>query len=514
MMEVGLRLDELALELGVHNRSIAKELKRTGIQISSYRDILGEQMVQKMRLRFAAQPEPTPAPPPEVTVDVSEPTLEEPAPARAINLPDDPASIVDALANQTAPRVPAVAKPTAPTILLQGDGFDYSKLLTELKDSKRNDRPAIIDIKNIPRQWPNWIVPISSLIQHFRAQGVRVSVINESSGIQKTNLRNPIEATEANLDLHGVQNIVWVYFDETEAHVLTKALMALIQRCVDLGEGVQQSLNFCLYEILDNVFQHSKAGCGYLMANLVSQESRLSLTIVDTGIGVYNSFRPSKYHPASHFDALTLAIQEGITSTGDRRGNGLFALQRTVQQNQGRLELRSGYGNLLIDVHGANGKDRLSKPVIDDEHHGLVVDWQIDLKHQVSLDEALSMTMVNEQLEVFENDNGAHVVKISNHDAGTGSRRAAEELRHYIKNILSLGAGRLVLDFDGVEVVSASFADEVIGKLVEELGPIAFFNRYSIVGTTRSIQGLLDRAMRLRLSTDAPEAITRSRPRK
>ena len=329
--------------------------------------------------------------------------------------------------------------------------------------------------------------------------------------------RNPVEAIQANIDYHGVADRVWAYFDEKQAAVLTKGIMARIQRSVDLGEGVQHSLNFCLYELLDNVFQHSHAECGYLMINLVNQGSRLSVTLADTGIGVFNSFRASKYHPPSHFDALTLAIQEGITSTGDKRGNGLFALQRTVQQNQGRLELRSGLGNLLIDNGRVTGRDQQHRPVIDPERHGLIVDWQIDLHHPVSLDEALGMKTVNDQLEAYENDGGEHVIKISDHDAGTGSRRAAEELRHYLINILNLGAQKLVLDFESVEVVSASFADEVIGKLAEDFGPLGFFQRFGIINAAPLIHQLLDRAMRLRLSTDAPEAITRqasSQPRR
>jgi len=67
-------------------------------------------------------------------------------------------------------------------------------------------------------------------------------------------------------------------------------------------------------------------------------------------------------------------------------------------------------------------------------------------------------------------------------------------------NYLSEGAPSLLLDFDGVDMVSSSFADETIGKLAEKFGPVGFFQRFRLVNMSPTVQGLLDRAIGLRLS--------------
>jgi hypothetical protein len=83
---------------------------------------------------------------------------------------------------------------------------------------------------------------------------------------------------------------------------------------------------------------------------------------------------------------------------------------------------------------------------------------------------------------------------------GTGSRKAATELRTWLINILNEGTPVLYLDFDGVNVVSSSFADETIGKLVETFGPIEFARRIRLVHMTETIERLLDRAISIRLA--------------
>ena len=366
-----------------------------------------------------------------------------------------------------------------------------------------------LDLGTVESAWPNGCVPAAAAIQQYKEIGLEINVNSESSRIKSTSLRNPIQATRENLASRRLMNTVWVYFDETEASSLTNALVAEMQKTVELEDGVLEALNFCLYEILDNVFQHSRSNSGFLMATLTGRATRLALAIADTGIGVYNSFQGSEYNPPSHFDALTPAIQAGVTSTGDKRGNGLFALSGTAEKNRGRLVLHSGFGELSVIGDRVTGRDRRGMPTIGPEHYGLFIDWQLDLKQPVSLADILGMPPVNHQLEALETPSGQYAVRIADHETGTGSRKAAEQLRLYLLNLLHQGAGSLVLDFDGVIVVSASFADEVIGKLAEQFGPIGFWRKFQLVNMTTTIESLLDRAIRLRVSIEPPVPIER-----
>jgi len=50
---------------------------------------------------------------------------------------------------------------------------------------------------------------------------------------------------------------------------------------------------------------------------------------------------------------------------------------------------------------------------------------------------------------------------------------------------------RIVLDFSCVEMISSSFADELIAKLAEELGKRAFFQRYELRAMNPTVDAIV-----------------------
>lgn len=366
----------------------------------------------------------------------------------------------------------------------------------------------ILDCSTTSHVFPNGCVPAAAVIQDFRAIGLDVTFDGEASYVRTASLRNPLEASQHNLLHQDVFSRVWVYFDPEQASALARRVVLALEKRVDCEEGVLDALNICLYEALDNVFEHSQAKSGYFMAQIHKQNAQLTVCIVDAGIGARKSFRGSKYRPASDFDALTLAIQSGVSRTGDKRGNGLHFLHETAQQNGGRLVLKSGAGNLRLENGNAQG-DNDCQGLFGAGQAGFIIDWQMELATAVSLKSALGFPMPNLEFESRQDDFGQVVVSIGDHEAGTGSRTAAAQLRVYLSNQLKQGATSVLLDFEGVSVVSASFADEVIGKLAEELGPLRFFQRFQLRNMTPLVEGLLDRAIKLRLSTEPPAPIAR-----
>ncbi len=152
---------------------------------------------------------------------------------------------------------------------------------------------------------------------------------------------------------------------------------------------------------------------------------------------------------------------------------------------------------MRIDGNRVSGdSDRL---VIGPDNHGTTVDFQLATKNAVSLARALNYDHQNLFLESLETSEGEHAVVIRQQAGGAGSRAAARELRTFILNILNEGAPHVVLDFTGQAVVSSSFADEVIGKLVLEMGFISFNNRVRLRNMTPTVATLLDRAIALRI---------------
>jgi hypothetical protein len=496
------RVHELARELGVSSKEILQQLSELGEFVKSASSRVEAPVARRLREIYRQGTV-------EVQLEIGETSTHR---RRVRARPRQPAPSEGSVDETRVSAIPdAVPRVVMHRIEQMAHWHDVEEVISACRKAVRESLPLVLDVSQTEAVFPNGCVPIAAVVEHYKQAGLSVSLKGESGRVLTSSFRNPIEATVDNLAARPLMNKVWVYLDEDQVGPLTNALIHLLQKTVEMEDGVQDALNFCLYEVLDNVFQHSGSRSGFFMANVAPRSKRLSLAIADTGIGVFNSFKPSKYNPPSHFDALTLAIQSGVTSTGDKRGNGLYALKGTVERNRGRLILRSGPGHLAIVGDKVTGNDRISSPVIDRVNQGFFLDWQLQLDTPVSLDDVLGMGRANFPLENLENDDGEHVIFIADHEAGTGTRKAAEQLRLFLVNSLHLGAPYLVLDFTGVTVVSASFADEVIGKLADEYGMIRFPHHFRLRSMNQTIANLLDRAIRLRVSTEPPTAIERER---
>jgi hypothetical protein len=314
-------------------------------------------------------------------------------------------------------------------------------------------------------------------------------------------IRNPLEVTPDNILLNDAPSRLWIYYDHRQTSLLTNAFLDAIRRRVECTDGVLDALDWCLHETLDNVPQHANTDAGFAMLQIHPRAKRLAVGIADTGIGIRRSLSTSvNYKPRSAFDAITMAIREGVTRDKQtNQGNGLFGLERIIEQNGGRLVIRSDRGEMVLQgdrVSGGNGK-----LVLDAQRPGTFIDFQLDVSKPVSLTEALNYQHANLYLESFENDTGEHVVEIRKYAGGAGTRRAAAELRVFLLNLLNEGAPCLTLDFTGQTVVSSSFADEVIGRLVKQLGFVGFNAKFRLVNMSPTVAGLIDRAITQRMAT-------------
>lgn len=86
---------------------------------------------------------------------------------------------------------------------------------------------------------------------------------------------------------------------------------------------------------------------------------------------------------------------------------------------------------------------------------------------------------------------------------GFGSRVAGRALRTKLSNLLRAEDEAIVnLDSRGVPLVSSSFADEVMGKLFVELGPLRFARRVRSRNIEPIVGELIDRAITQRVGQE------------
>ena len=122
----------------------------------------------------------------------------------------------------------------------------------------------------------------------------------------------------------------------------------------------------------------------------------------------------------------------------------------------------------------------------------------------MSLDRALvfrgkQYKLTNIHFEEMEDENGYIYYKIREHAEGTGTRDSAIRVKNEIHNILTEEQKPIILDFEGITVISSSFADELLAKLFLDFGLFQFNNLIKIKSMDESLQNILHRSVLQRI---------------
>ena len=214
--------------------------------------------------------------------------------------------------------------------------------------------------------------------------------------------------------------------------------------------------------------------------------------VADAGIGIPNSLRSVENKEWSDELALEQSIKEGVTRDPKfGQGNGLFGTYQIAAISGGTFHINAGTAHLVVTRKG-------EVQVRQDpcEFRGTMVVCAINFTRPELLERALSFAEGKHQIVdiiemKYEQDDETLKVSIGDEAESCGSRRSGFEVRTKIINLLNMNASaKLICDMSGIGVISSSFADELFGKLAEQLGWEAYKQRVGIVNATR-INGML-----------------------
>jgi hypothetical protein len=171
-----------------------------------------------------------------------------------------------------------------------------------------------------------------------------------------------------------------------------------------------------------------------------------------------------------------------------------------LRLNIGQLTITSGDGAWIFDGKSTSTKQEL--PFLNDDNKGMIVDFQVNPKQKVSIAEALNgYSPVKLRLESLENETGEQIIFVLKNEAsGTGTRQSGIMLRNRILNAAVESPLRIVIDFSGVPVIASAFADELIGKLVIELGFVGFTQRIQLKNMNEIITPIVNRSVAQRIA--------------
>lgn len=244
----------------------------------------------------------------------------------------------------------------------------------------------------------------------------------------------------------GMDNVSIDVFDAQTLNAVYRDVVNAMTSHFEIEVSVLQALSYCLYEMMDNVHIHSGKPLGTAMTHYDDSHKALRILIADDGMGIRESLAENdKYKDITEAEALKLCLEDTITD-GKGMGFGLYTTSRLVDSIGKEFILHSGTHKLII-------KDGETSVIENGFWQGTLIYMEI----------------------------------------GTGEEIDPNQIVDHREKLLPLinGNEKVVLDFTGVNVVSNSFADECIAKLLLEM-PLSELKRRT---TFRGLNPLAERSV-------------------
>ncbi len=333
-------------------------------------------------------------------------------------------------------------------------------LFFELKDAINEGFIEInLDFSAVKNIYPNTDVPVSGIIDYFKLKyNIQFKQIDGNPEIELTHILRPLTTLNDEFVLKSNPlNRVWQFFNSADVNSVVDFLVLELRKTEQFEVGVLDGLTWSLNEVMDNVLQHAQVNYGFVMGQIHKRQKHVAFCVFDNGQGIYNS---------------------------------VF---------------------YKLEANKVNYKTNI--PTISVENGGTFVDFQLDYQNKVSIAEALVFEnrlphteYVNYYLENLENEVGELVYILKDWRDGVGTRLSGKKLRNEILNNFRETKKRTVIDFNNLSVISSSFADELLGKLVIEFGFFNFNNIIKLKNMNNLIQQLVQRsvAQRMAESLDKP----------
>ncbi len=369
---------------------------------------------------------------------------------------------------------------------------------------KFNHDKIVIDFEKVGTVYPFPTVPLAGFIHYFREElDVEFEFINVPTYLKKIHFLSPDNIDDVrSIRTENFLDRVWIFRSSDDVHFLVDGFISSIRKGIECEAGVLDACTWGLNEIMDNVIQHSAQNTGFVMGQILRDTSMIKVCIFDYGIGIFKSFQNSAHRPRNASDAISLAIQEGVTR--DKKigqGNGMWGLYNIITQNDGALSIISGKGGL--DYRNSNQELRTYQEIIllNKDHQSTMVQFDIKLNKMISIKTALGgHEMIDLYIEDLENEYDQIEYIISEQSSGTGTRQSGQRIRNEVLNIYNTTKKPVIIDFNGIPIISSSFADELIGKLVAQLGLFQFQNIFRLKNMNETIQSIVQRSLSQRLA--------------
>jgi anti-sigma regulatory factor (Ser/Thr protein kinase) len=379
---------------------------------------------------------------------------------------------------------------------------------------KRPHNPITIDFSKVLKAYSNGMLPLIAMIAKLKLEAYKVNVIlpkeDKVRKMFRSNnwayyLDDKYPKSEWQHDRHLVTR-QFTSFSEIPA-IITD-FMDVMLRNVAMPKDIVSALEWSVNEICDNVINHSESPVGGFV-QLISypKKNLISFTVADAGKGILNTLREAIPTLRTDVQAIGEAIKEGVTRNKEvGQGNGLAGTMRITTMSGGHIDITSGSGRFY-----ANAEDNETHESEKMQNYkGTSVSGQISMNKTFSLGQALVFNGISYEtlniidLEYEMQDKDCLLVQMKDETTGVGTRSAGKQMKTKILNFIESKPGfPIFIGWEGIPVISSSFADEFMGKLFLELGPMRFSATIRNRNMETIVQQLLDKAILQRVSQEA-----------
>lgn len=370
----------------------------------------------------------------------------------------------------------------------------------------------VLDFSQCTAAFPGPMLAVCSQVIEARERGVSVRLDLPVASKLATLFRNANWAYLLDPDRHqrsrfkGYSHVPATNFASAseQAQAVSSIIGVILSSLGQINRADFAAIEWSLNEITDNVLTHSRAKRGGLVqvATFEKTRRRVEFVVCDAGAGIPRTLRETHPEITSDTHALERAVREGVTrdkSLG--QGNGLFGSFEICRISGGYFEVHSGNAHLAYDPRPRKGLSVRNEVI---PYQGTLAVACVDCSRPGVLAEALKFEgkihhpIDSVELKYETAEGGANFV-MRDECESTGNRLAGTPVRNKLRNLLAMLDGqKIVIDFDGVPLLSSSFADEVFAKLFVEMGAMRFMRSFEFKNASTTVQALIDKAIEQR----------------
>lgn len=377
--------------------------------------------------------------------------------------------------------------------------------------SRRPKDFVIFDFSSVRKAFANGMLGIIAIVTELRRQGTTtvIKLPKQPDALRfffTTSWAHLLDPTLRDRYRHNNKHFVQHFSSFEEIPPIINHFMEIIMGHIQMPGDVLAALEWSITEICDNVINHaeSKTG-GFLQVIAYPKNDLVAFTVADAGKGILQSLREGFPELNSDVDAITEAIKVGVTRNRNAgQGNGLAGTSRIAAMTGGSLDILTGSGRLLLQ------KDKQTPTTFigTQEFAGTCISGQIIMSHDFSMVEALSFGPVPYKpysivdVKYQKQDEDALYIKMTEQIEGAGTRAAGRELRTKVINLLIAKQNYPIrIDWQDINVIASSFADEFLGKLFVELEKEKFEALVQNSNVAEVVEHIINKAITERSAT-------------